>query len=39
MENELSYCRKCHALTGEKRKIGKKKCFNSNSKKKCKTGN
>ncbi|GES78781.1 hypothetical protein GLOIN_2v1717957 [Rhizophagus clarus] len=32
VENELPYCKECYALAGEKRKIGKRKYFDSGSK-------
>ena len=39
IENELPYCRECHVSSGNKRKMGKRKCFDVGSRKKRKVGN
>src|SRR5277367_3439925 len=39
IENELPYCRECHVSAGNKRKMGKRKCFDAGSRKKRKVGN
>ena len=39
IENELPYCRECHVSAGNKRKMGKRKCFDAGSRKKRKVSN